>query len=104
MFNSRIYLWKTKVFVLILSVLLSEYKSKTKLHLVQIYFATPTFDKITKDVKAHFETKLSTIGGTMGLLTGFSIISGIEVMYYAAKFLLQFGQKCFKNCKVDESK
>ena len=81
----------------------SEYKRKTKLHLVQIYFATPTFDKITKDVKANFETKLSTIGGTMGLLTGFSIISGIEILYYAAKFLIQFCQKLCKNCKVEKS-
>ena len=25
------------------------------------------------------------IGGTMGLLTGFSIISGVEIIYFAAK-------------------
>ena len=28
---------------------------------------------------------LSAIGGTMGLLTGFSIISGVEIGYFAVK-------------------
>ena len=58
---------------------------QTKLHWVRIYFATPTFDRITKDEKANFETKLSAIGGTMGLLTGFSIISGVEIVFFAVK-------------------
>jgi hypothetical protein len=65
------------------------YKRKTKLHLVRIFFATPTFDRITKDEKANFETKLSTVGGTMGLLTGFSIISGVEVIYFCIKIAVK---------------
>ena len=32
------------------------------------------------------ESALGLIGGTMGLLTGFSILSGIEIIYYAIKF------------------
>ena len=31
---------------------------------------------------------LSAIGGTMGLFTGFSIISGIEILYFAVKMIL----------------
>ena len=31
---------------------------------------------------------LSAIGGTMGLLTGFSIISGVEIIYFATKILI----------------
>ena len=38
------------------------FKKATKLVLVKIYFATPTFDQITKDLKANFMTKISTIG------------------------------------------
>ena len=34
---------------------------------------------------AKFVDMLSAIGGTMGLLTGFSIISGVEILYFAAK-------------------
>ena len=52
---------------------------------MKIYFATQTFDRIEKDEKANFETKFSTIGGTFGLLTGFSIISGVEIVYFLVK-------------------
>ena len=54
---------------------------------VRIYFDTPTFDRITKDRAAKFVDMLSAIGGTMGLLTGFSIISGVEIVYFAAKII-----------------
>jgi hypothetical protein len=50
---------------------------------VRIYFDTQNFDRVTRDEKANFVTKLSTIGGTMGLFSGFSIISGIEILYFA---------------------
>ena len=33
---------------------------------------------------------LSAIGGTMGLLTGFSIISAVEIFYFAVKFLQSY--------------
>ena len=37
---------------------------------------------------AKFVDMLSAIGGTMGLLTGFSIISGVEILYFTAKIIL----------------
>ena len=52
---------------------------------MRIFFDTPTIDKITKDRAAKFVDMLSAIGGTMGLLTGFSIISGVEIIYFASK-------------------
>ena len=52
---------------------------------VRIIFDTPTFDRITKDRAAKFVDMLSAFGGTMGLLTGFSIISAVEILYFAAK-------------------
>ena len=55
---------------------------------MRIYFDTPTFDKIEKDRAAKFVDMLSAIGGTMGLLTGFSIISAVEILYFAAKILI----------------
>ena len=36
-------------------------------------------------IKVKIENQISLIGGTMGLFTGFSIISGIEVIYFAIK-------------------
>ena len=73
---------------------------------MRIYFDSSTFDKISKvrghrglasdflcdiflqDRKAKFVDQLSAIGGTMGLLTGFSIISGVEILYFTAKIIV----------------
>ena len=54
-----------------------------------MHFYATTFDRITRDRAAKFVDKLSAIGGTMGLLTGFSIISGVEIMYFATKIILK---------------
>ena len=61
---------------------------KSKLHVVQIYFDTATFDDIERDKKIKLEGQLSLIGGTMGLLTGFSIISGVEIVIFLIRFIL----------------
>ena len=54
--------------------------------MVWIYFDTATFDLIHKDVSITFEGKLGVIGGNMGLFTGFSLLSGVEIIYFVAKF------------------
>ena len=74
-------------------VLFVEYFLKLDLKYVRIYFDTTTLDKITKDRAAKFVDMLSAIGGTMGLLTGFSIISGVEIVYLSVKFILQAVKK-----------
>ena len=66
---------------------------KLDLKYVRINFDATTFDKITKDRAAKFEDMLSAIGGTLGLLTGFSIISGVEILYFSVKFILQAARK-----------
>ena len=38
--------------------------------------------------KVTTEAALGLIGGTMGLLTGFSILSGVEIIYYLLRFQL----------------
>ena len=69
---------------------ISGFNFASKLHYIKISFDTPKFEKITKDRAAKFVDKLSAIGGTMGLLTGFSIISGVEIVYFAAKIALSY--------------
>ena len=59
------------------------------LQVVQIFFDTPTYDKIEKDQKVTLEAQLGVIGGTMGLLTGFSILSGVEIIYFAVKLFVR---------------
>ena len=41
-----------------------------------------------QDKKMTLEAQLGLVGGTMGLLTGFSILSGVEIVYYAIRFFL----------------
>ena len=68
---------------------------KKKLKFIKIIFDTPLFDRITKDKSAKFVDKLSAVGGTMGLLTGFSIISGVEIIYFSVKICLTLFNKKF---------
>ena len=55
---------------------------QSTLQLVQIYFDTATFDEVERDKKINTEAQLSLIGGTMGLLTGVSIMSGVEIVFF----------------------
>ena len=41
-----------------------------------------------QDRAAKFVDQLSAIGGTMGLLTGFSLISGVEILYFTVKIVI----------------
>ena len=69
---------------------------RKNLKFIRIYFDTPAFNTITKDREAKFVDQLSAIGGTMGLLTGFSIISGVEIFYFALKFVWKNAQAICK--------
>ena len=64
----------------------------SSLQLIQIFFDTATFDEINRDRKVKEEAQLSLIGGTMGLLTGFSILSGVEILFFVAKFIISCGR------------
>ena len=66
---------------------------RNRLIWVEIQFATSTFDRVTKDKAAKFVDMLSAVGGTMGLLTGFSIISGVEIVYFAIIIVINFFKK-----------
>ena len=68
-------------------LLLGKQLPPSTLELVQIYFDTATFDDIERDKKIKTEAQLSLIGGTMGLLTGFSIISGVEIIFYLCRLI-----------------
>ena len=50
------------------SIILEEFQKISKLHWVKIYFSTPTFDCITKDLKANFMTKISTVGKNLEMI------------------------------------
>ena len=77
------------------------------LQLVQIYFDTATYDKIEQDVKMTLTAQIGLIAGTMGLLTGFSILSGVEILYFAAKLIISLripkGKLATKPKKADNN-
>ena len=66
---------------------------ESTIELVQIFFDTATFDNIEKDKKIKFDAQISLIGGTMGLLTGFSIISGVEIVAFVVKLIMSLRVK-----------
>ena len=69
--------------------------------IVQIYFNTATYDDIKKDVKISLEAQLGLVGGTMGLFTGFSILSMVEIIYFVLRFFFSF--KINKNVKAQKT-
>ena len=73
--------------------LFPEYEWRNNLRFVKIFFHTPTFDRITKERAAKFVDMLSAIGGTMGLLTGFSIISAVEIVFFSVKIIFNLISK-----------
>ena len=41
-------------------------------------------------LKSNLLQWIGLVGGTMGLFTGFSILSIVEILYFGAKFLTRF--------------
>ena len=64
--------------------------NEADIYFVEIFFDTSTFDLVEQDKKMTLEAQLGLIGGTMGLLTGFSIFSLVEIVYFAIRFLASF--------------
>ena len=69
------------------------YELNLNLRYVRIYFDATTFDKIQKDRSAKFVDMISAIGGTLGLFTGFSIISAVEIVYFGMNLIVKIIKK-----------
>ena len=54
-----------------------------------------------EDEKAKDVDKLSAVGGTFGLLTGFSIISGVEVLFFILKIIGNFVREKLVDWKIN---
>ena len=90
-------LWLNNSVKVTFDIFFSEDEWKNTLRFVRIFFKTPSFDRVTKEKAAKFVDYVSAIGGTMGLLTGFSIISGIEIFYFAVKIVFKILKKNISN-------
>ena len=69
---------KDNINLLLFYLLSASPKGFPSLQLVQIYFIPASYDEIERDRKLTLEAQLGMIGGTMGLLTGFSILRFID--------------------------
>ena len=54
--------------------------TEVRWHVFDLYFNL--FIQIKRDSKMTLSDKISWIGGMMGLFTGFSVISAIEILYW----------------------
>ena len=73
-----------------------EFMMQSHLHILNIYFNAGSFDRVTRSAKTNFVSQLSLIGGTFGLFTGFSILSGIEIIYFILKVFMASGGAVLK--------
>ena len=53
----------------------------------QIEELVATVDDYKSFLRVNLESALGVIGGTMGLFTGFSVLSVVEIVYYVIKYL-----------------
>ena len=53
-----------------------------------IEIAEPTVTNVQRDVKVTFVDQIGTIGGTLGLFCGLSIVSMVEFVYWIYKTVI----------------
>ena len=63
-------------------------RNYSEFDIFHIYLDTSTYDEIERDIRNSFEDQLGVLGGTMGLFTGFSVLSGVEIIFYLAKLFV----------------
>ncbi|KAM7349135.1 pickpocket protein 11-like [Cochliomyia hominivorax] len=69
----------------------------SELSLVKIYYPSETATRYRKNVLYNWYQILSNIGGVIGICMGCSIISGIEIIYFASYRLVENYLKLKKN-------
>ena len=57
------------------------------LQVVIVGIGSATYEQIEYDLVFTLEGALGLVGGTMGLFSGFSVLSGVEIVYYLAKYI-----------------
>ena len=62
---------------------------------LNFFFDTPIITEITLELRTNVFDMISAIGGTLGLFTGVSLITFVEIIYW----LVRFGFDAFNNFK-----
>ena len=64
-----------------------------------IYIKSPTMMQLIKDVRLSFEDKLGILGGTIGVFTGISFITMVEIVYW---IIITIYEKCHYRTKGEK--
>ena len=54
---------------------------------MNFFLDTPIITEITLEVRTNIYDMISAVGGSLGLFTGISVITIIEVVYWIGRFL-----------------
>ena len=69
------------------SQFVSEMVLPYNLQVLLVGIGSATYDQIEYDLAFTLEGALGLVGGTMGLFSGFSVLSGVEIVFYLAKYI-----------------
>ena len=78
---------------------LAEERFRRDISVLNFFFDTPIITKICLEMRVSMFDKLSAIGGTLGLYTGISIITMIEIVWW----LIQFGVHAFRSTALRDN-
>jgi len=73
-----------------LATKICEFIFENDIALLTVEIAQPRILELVKDIKVTFPDMLGTIGGTIGLFTGISLISVVEVVYWVYKTIEKY--------------
>ena len=54
---------------------------------MNFFLDTPIITEITLEIRTNVYDMISAVGGTLGLFTGISVITVVEVVYWIGRFL-----------------
>jgi hypothetical protein len=75
---------------------LAQRRFREDISILNFYFDTPLVSKLTLEMRMTLFDQIAAVGGSLGLFTGISIISMVEVVYWLAMYTTAFLRFRFK--------
>ncbi len=63
--------------------------SREDIAVLNFFFDTPIITQINLELRTNIFDQISAIGGTLGLFTGISVITFIEILYWVGRFAFE---------------
>ena len=68
---------------------LAEKRFREDVAVLNFFFDTPIITQINLELRTNIFDQISAIGGTLGLFTGISVITFIEILYWFGRFAIE---------------